>query len=99
MVLGWNVTILNAESTSLNLQWTRLDANVNHHARFYIIEVKSIGGVLLAMETVPGSATTTNIKGLKPSTKYRLVVFGVDDIGQPYKSEETVVTTTKGAKQ
>lgn len=49
------------------------------------------------METVPGSDTSADVKGLKPSTKYRLVVFGVDNTGQPYKSVETVVTTSKGA--
>ncbi|KAL9953497.1 hypothetical protein ACROYT_G040920 [Oculina patagonica] len=95
MVWGWNVTILNADSTSLTLQWTSLDANVNHGANFYIIEVKSMEGILLAMETVPGNTTSTDIKGLRPTTKYRLVVFGVDDSGQPYKSLESVVTTNK----
>ncbi len=98
MVWGWNVTILNADSTSLTLQWTSLDANVNHGANFYIIEVKSMEGILLAMETVPGNTTSTDIKGLRPTTKYRLVVFGVDDSGQPYKSLESVVTTNKGLK-
>ena len=62
-----------------------------------MIEVKSIEGVLLNMETVPGSNTSADVKGLKPSTKYRLVVFGVDNTGQPYKSVETVVSTNKGA--
>ena len=96
-VLGWNITILNDDSTILTLQWTSLDVNVNHHASFYIIEVKSIEGILLDMETVPGSDTTADVKGLKPSTKYLLVIFGVDNTGQPYKSVETVVTTSKGA--
>ena len=96
LVAGWNLTILNADSTSFNLQWTGLDASVNHRAEFYLIEVKSAEGILLAMKTVPGNTSSTDIKGLSPSSTYCLVVFGVDETGQPYKSLERVVTTKKG---
>ena len=90
MVSGWNVTILNAAYNNFTLQWTKLDKS------FYVIEVKSIKGTLLGIETVPGNVTTTNIKGMSPSTKYRVVIYGVDGIGQPYKSLESVVATDKG---
>ncbi|KAJ7356091.1 hypothetical protein OS493_027018, partial [Desmophyllum pertusum] len=89
LVSGWNVTLLNATFTSFTLQWTRIDTS------FYIIEVKSINGTLLGIETVPGNATTTNIKGMSPSTKYRVVVYGIDRIGQPYKSLESAFATKK----
>ena len=97
-VYGWNVTILQANSSSFTLQWTRLDVNVNvnHSAKFYIIEIKSIQGILLTLETVPGNATSTEMKRLRPSTKYRAAVFGVDETGQPFKSMESIVTTSKG---
>jgi len=88
--------ILNADSTSFILQWTGLDANVNIGAGFYLIEVKSAERILLAVETVPGNTTSTDIKGLSPSSTYRVVVFGVDETGQPYKSVESVVTTKTG---
>lgn len=58
--------------------------------------VKSLGGILLAAENVPGDATSTNINGLRPSTHYRVVVFGVAENGQPYKSLESVVATKEG---
>jgi len=96
LVTGWNLTILNADSTSFILQWTGLDANVNHRAGFYLIEVKSAERILLAVETVPGNTSSTDIKGLSPSSTYRVVVFGVDETGQPYKSLESVVTTKTG---
>ena len=96
LVAGWNLTILNADSTSLILQWTGLDATVNHRAEFYLIEVKSAEHILLAVETVPGNISSTDIKGLNPSSTYRVVIFGVDEMGQPYKSLESVVTTKKG---
>ncbi|KAL9953476.1 hypothetical protein ACROYT_G040898 [Oculina patagonica] len=94
-VFGWNVTILQTDSTSFTLQWTSLDANVNHSAKFYIIEVKSNHGILLAMETVPGNSTFTDFKRLRPSTKYHVAVYGVDETGQPYKSLDSHVTTNE----
>jgi len=96
LVAGWNLTILNADSSSFILQWSGLDANVNRRAGFYLIEVKSAERVLLAVETVPGNTSSTDIKGLSPSSTYRVVIFGVDEIGQPYKSLESVVTVKAG---
>ena len=49
-----------------------------------------MGGLPLDVHTVPGNTTTSVIKRLKPSTKYRVVVFGVDKNGTPYKLSSTV---------
>ena len=98
MVSGWNVSIFKLAFTSFNLNWTKLYTVVNQSAKFYLAEIKSTQGTILAVETVPGDTTSTAIKGLSPSTKYRVVVFGVDSIGQPYKSLETTVTTTTGRR-
>ena len=92
------MTIFNLTSTNFNIQWTKLYIVVNHYAKFYIIEVKSIQGTVLALETVPGNITSTVIKGLKPTAKYRVGVFGIDSAGQPYKSLESVTTTKEGRK-
>ena len=72
---------------------------VNKYANFYIIEVKSVQGTVLTLETVPGNTTSTVIKGLKPFFKYRVGVFGIDSIGQPYKSLEIDTTTLEGRTQ
>ena len=98
LVAGWNLTILNAESTSFILQWPGLNANVNNRAGLYLIEVKSADHILLAVETVAGNTSSKNIKGLSPSSTYHVVVFGVDEIGQPYKSLESIVTSKTGMK-
>jgi len=87
------VTIFNLASTNFNLQWTKLYSVVNQYAKFYIVEVESVQGTVLTLKTVPGNTTSTVIKGLKPSTKYRVGVFGIDNVGQPYKSLESVTTT------
>lgn len=55
-----------------------------------------MGGLPLDVHTVPGNTTTSVIKRLKPSTKYRVVVFGVDKNGTPYKSLQSILTTSKG---
>ncbi|PFX28263.1 Transmembrane protease serine 5 [Stylophora pistillata] len=95
VVSGWNISVSNPDSSGATLQWTSLDANVNHQANFYIIEVKSLDGFPLDVHTVPGNTTTSVIKRLKPSTKYRVVVYGVDTKGQPYMSSHSFLTTSK----
>ena len=99
LVFRWNVTIFNLTSTSFTLQWSKLNTDDNHDAKFYIVEVKSTQGIILMVDTVPGNTTNTVMKGLRPSTKYRVSVFGVDGIGQPYRSLESVTTTYKGTVQ
>ena len=98
-LFGWNVTIFNLTSTSFSLQWTKLYSVVNQDANFYLTEVKSVQGTVLTLETVPGNITSTIIKGLGPSSKYRVGVFGINSVGQPYKSLENVITTKEGKRQ
>ena len=95
MASGWNLTVLNPFGTGFTLQWTQLPANINRVARFYIILVKSTQGSILDVETLPESILTLTINGRRPSTKYRVVVYGVDDEGQLYKSEESLASTTE----
>ncbi|XP_022786238.1 uncharacterized protein LOC111326491 isoform X2 [Stylophora pistillata] len=95
VVSGWNISVSNLDSSGATLQWTSLDANVKHQANFYIIEVKSMDGVPLDVHTVPGNTTMSVIKRLKPSTKYRVVVYGVDNNGQPYTSSQSILSTPK----
>lgn len=92
------MTVVNLTPTSLTLQWTDLDEVVNHSAKFYIVEVKSTQGIILTTETVPGNTTATLIKGIRPSTSYHVIVFGIDDTGQPYKSLESVTATNEGMR-
>lgn len=77
----------------------KLNTVINEYAKFYIVEIKSIRDFVLTEAMFPGNTSTTVIKGLSSSTKYRVIVFGIDDIGQPYRSLESVITTKKGTRQ
>ena len=93
---GWNVTVLMSSYFGFSIQWSSLRTNVGRTARFYLILINSPAGNLLAVETVPGSATTKDITGLRPSTRYRIGVYGIDETGKAYKSSENLVSTTHG---
>ena len=93
---GWNVTVLMSSYFGFSIQWSSLRTNVGQTARFYLILINSPAGNLLAVETVPGSATTKDITGLRPSTRYRIGVYGIDETGKAYKSSENLVSTTHG---
>ena len=93
---GWNVTVLMSSYFGFNIQWSSLRTNVGRTARFYLIFIKTPAGNLLAVETFPGSATTADITGLRPSTMYRIGVYGIDETGQAYKTSESLASTTYG---
>ena len=79
-----------------SIQLSALQTYINRTASFYLILVKTPAGNLLAVETFPGSATTADITGLRPSTKYRIGVFGIDETGQAYKTSESLASTNDG---
>ena len=90
------MTVLMSSHFGLSVQWSALRTNIDRTARFYLILIKSPGGNLLAEETVPGSTTTKVITGLRPSTRYRIGVYGIDETGQAYKTSESLASTTEG---
>ena len=90
------MTVLMPSHFGLSVQWSALRTNIDRTARFYLIFIKSPAGNLLAEETVPGSTTTKDITGLRPSTRYRIVVYGIDETGQAYKTRESPASTTDG---
>ena len=93
---GWNVTVLMSSYFGFSIQWSSLRTKVGRNARFYLILINSPAGNLLAVETVPGSVTTKDITGLRPSTRYRIGVYGIDETGQAYKSSKRLASTTYG---
>ena len=90
------MTVLDAAATSFILQWTSLYTKTNRVASFYVILIKSTEGSVLAVEIVSGSTLSLTVNGLKPSARYRVGLYGIDGIGQSYKSQENLASTTKG---
>ena len=90
------MTVLMSSYFGFNIQWSSLSTNVGRTARFYLILIKSPAGNLLAEETVHGSTTTKVITGLRPSTRYRIGVYGIDETGQAYKTSESLASTNDG---
>ena len=96
LVSGWNVTSSNLSATTFTLQWANLNAYIISEAEFYVIFIKNVQGIILLVEIVPGNTTAKDIMGLIPSTMYRVEVYGVDEVGQPYRISEIVISTKEG---
>ena len=90
------MTVLRSSHFGFSIQWSALHTNIDRTAMFYLILIESPEGILLAVETVPGSTTTENITGLRPSTRYRIVIYGIDETGQAFKSSESLASTADG---
>ncbi|CAH3170581.1 unnamed protein product [Porites evermanni] len=91
---GWNVAVLMSSQFGFSIQLSALHTYIDRTASFYLILIKTPAGNLLAVETFPGSATTADITGLRPSTMYRVGVYGIDETGQAYKTSESLASTT-----
>ena len=97
LLSGWNVTVFMSSHFGFSIQLSTLQTYViDRTASFYLILLKTPAGNLLVVETFPGSATTENITGLRPSTLYRISVYGIDETGQAYKTGESLASTTDG---
>ena len=90
------MAVLMSSHFGFTIQLSALHTYINRTASFYLILVKTPAENLLAVETFPGSATTADITGLRPSTKYRIRVYGIDETGQAYKTSENLASTNDG---
>ena len=90
------MTVLTSSHFGFSIQWSALHTNIDRTAMFYFILIESPEGILLALQTVPGSTTTENITGLRPSTRYRIGFYGIDETAKAFKSSERLASTTDG---
>lgn len=95
---GWTVAADNATSDSIEIKWTNLTSLLNHLVRHYIIRLNRTNASAVAHEIADGNKLKTEIDGLQHSTKYRVEVFGVDDLGRTYKTLEATART-KNSKE
>ena len=93
LLSGWMVAVANTSSSSVSIQWTNLTSLVNRQARNYMIFLNKDNESALANKITYGNQLTTELTGLSHSTNYTVMVIGVDELGQPYRSMVVNVTT------
>ena len=99
LLTGWRVTVANTTSSSISVQWTNLTSLVNRQARNFIVLLNSNNGSALANKVTHGNQLTTEIIGLEHSTNYTVILVGVDEQGQPYKSLAVNATTEESKEK
>ena len=95
---SWTVTVGNTTFSSISIQWTNLTSLVNRQARNYIVFLNRGNDRALANKVTDGNQLTTELTGLSHSTNYTVVVIGVDELGQPYRSMAVNATTQESKK-
>ena len=83
----------NTTSASISIQWSNLTSLLNRKVLHYVILLNRTSVNVVAFEVTDGSKLSTEIGGLHYFTNYEVMVFGVDERGQPYKTLEVNATT------
>ena len=63
------MTVLKSDSTGFTIQWTKLRANINRVATFYVILIKRSEDIILAVEIVPENSDNIRYWGTKTIIK------------------------------
>ena len=94
---GWRATVDNTTFSSIFIKWTNLTRLLNRQVRHYIIILNRKDNDILANNVTSGNRLSAVFTGLRHLTSYTIEVFGVDKLGQPYKTL-AVNATTKNSK-
>ncbi|XP_053709924.1 tenascin-like isoform X2 [Synchiropus splendidus] len=74
-----DLQVTDVTATGATLHWSAAD-DMFHH---FLVEVTPpLGGLDAAVTTVPGSVRQTQLHGLTPSTKFKVVVRGLEEAGR-----------------
>ena len=98
VLTGWNITISNETISSFSVQWTDLAALLGSQVQHFIVLLKSRkndNGVMVH-KIVNGREDKTEMAGLLSSSQYTIEVFGIDQMGQPYRTLEVQARTLTG---
>ena len=95
---GWNLTIINETSSSFSVQWTNLTALLGSQVQHFIALLKSskTNNSIVVHKIVNGREEKTEMTGLSSSSQYKIEVFGIDKMGQPYRTLEVQARTLTG---
>ena len=95
---GWNLTISNETFSSFSVQWTNLTALLGSQVQHFIVLLKSSknNNGRMVHKIVNGREDKTEMTGLLSSSQYTIEVFGIDQMGQPYRTLEVHARTLTG---
>ena len=95
---GWNVTIENKTSNSLQLRWMDINHRLNGGIRFFVVMAKSRYGSVPVRKLFSPNITSVMIKELDPYTEYNVRVVAIDGNGSPFQSTFLQARTDEGGK-
>ena len=98
LIPGWSVSIENTTFFSIFITWTNLTSLLNRQVRHYMIFLNRTKQNALGHRITLGNQLSAKIHGVMHSAKYTVEVFGVDELGQSYRTL-AVNTTTKSSKK
>ena len=95
---GWNLTISNETLSSFSVQWTNLTALLGTQGQHFIVLLKSSknNNSIVVHKIVNEREERTEMTGLLSSSQYTIEVFGIDQMGQPYRTIEVQARTLTG---
>ena len=95
---GWNVTLENKTSNSLQLRWMDIKHRLNGGLRFFVVNSKSSYSSVPVRKIFSPNITSAEITGLDPYTVYNVNVVAIDGYGSPFQSTFLQARTDEGCK-
>ncbi|KAK2561818.1 MAM and fibronectin type III domain-containing protein 1 [Acropora cervicornis] len=99
LLAGWNVTIENKTSDSLQLRWRDINHRLNGGIRFFVVTAKSSYGSVPVRKLFSPNITSAKIRELDPYTEYNVSVVAIDGNGSPFQSTFLQARTDEGGKE
>ncbi|XP_015774187.1 PREDICTED: uncharacterized protein LOC107352362 [Acropora digitifera] len=93
---GWNFTLGNKTSHSLNLEWMDINLRLNSGVRFFVVIARSSSGNVPVKKIFSADITSVQITELDPSTEYNVSVVAIDGHGSPFKTAALLARTDEG---
>ena len=98
MLPGWILTISNETFSSFSVQWTNLTVLLGSQVQHFIVSLKSSkdNNSIVIHKIVNGTEEKMEMTGLSLSSQYAVEIFGIDKMGQPYRTLEVQARTLTG---
>ena len=95
---GWILTISNETFSSFSVQWTNLTVLLGSQVQHFIVSLKSSkdNNSIVIHKIVNGTEEKIEMTGLSLSSQYAVEIFGIDKMGQPYRTLEVQARTLTG---